>query len=165
MLTVSRRLDAWGAATLSNLAAPRANAIIAFALFFRPREECCQACGRATEHDFEFHAASDGELVFYHDSMFHLILYMRMFSRHSMQELLSNNPDFMQPAARRNEVLGWVKSGLRDFSISRSASAMSWGIPLPQDASHNTYVWCAHASAKPCKIPAGWPSRRSVGLP
>lgn len=49
----------------------------------------------------------------------------------------------MQPAARRNEVLGWVRAGLRDFSISRSAAAMSWGIPLPQDPSHNTYVWCA----------------------
>jgi methionyl-tRNA synthetase len=51
----------------------------------------------------------------------------------------------MQTAACcwRNQVLGWVKAGLRDFSISRSAAAMSWGIPLPQDASHNTYVWCA----------------------
>ena len=39
-------------------------------------------------------------------------------------------------------MLGWVRAGLRDFSISRSSAAMSWGIPLPQDATHNTYVWC-----------------------
>lgn len=36
-----------------------------------------------------------------------------------------------------------MRGGLRDFSISRSSAAMSWGIPLPQDATHNTYVWYA----------------------
>ncbi len=45
----------------------------------------------------------------------------------------------MQPAARRNEVLGWVRSGLRDFSISRAAIA--WGIPIPRDPSQTVYVW------------------------
>ena len=45
----------------------------------------------------------------------------------------------MQPAARRNEVLGWVRSGLRDFSISRAAVA--WGIPIPRDPGQTVYVW------------------------
>ena len=45
----------------------------------------------------------------------------------------------MQPEARRNEMLGWVRAGLRDFSISRAAVA--WGIPIPQDPSQTVYVW------------------------
>ena len=57
----------------------------------------------------------------------------------SLQELIENNPDFVQPASRRNEVLGWVKEGIRDFSISRAAVA--WGIPIPQDPKQTVYVW------------------------
>eukprot|EP00899_Mesostigma_viride_P018710 jgi/Mesvir1/26840/Mv20593-RA.2 len=57
----------------------------------------------------------------------------------ALEELLESNPDFVQPASRRNEVLGWVKSGVRDFSISRAAVA--WGIPVPKDPSQTIYVW------------------------
>ena len=46
----------------------------------------------------------------------------------------------MQPAARRNEVLAWVRGGLRDFSISRAA--VEWGIRIPRDTSQTVYVWC-----------------------
>ena len=46
----------------------------------------------------------------------------------------------MQPAARRNEVLAWVRGGLRDFSISRAA--VEWGIRIPRDTSQTIYVWC-----------------------
>lgn len=49
------------------------------------------------------------------------------------------NPDFVQPPERRNEVLGWVESGLRDFSVSRANNP--WGIPVPRDESHTIYVW------------------------
>ena len=56
-----------------------------------------------------------------------------------MQALIEQDAGFVQPAARRNEVLGWVKEGLRDFSISRAAVA--WGIPIPQDPAQTVYVW------------------------
>lgn len=49
------------------------------------------------------------------------------------------NPDAIQPASRRNEVLSFIKSGLRDISISRSK--LSWGIPVPNDDKHVMYVW------------------------
>jgi methionyl-tRNA synthetase len=49
------------------------------------------------------------------------------------------HPDAVQPEGRRNEVLGFVKQGLRDFSMSRTS--LSWGIPLPWDTAHVTYVW------------------------
>ncbi|MCZ6677897.1 MAG: methionine--tRNA ligase [Candidatus Poribacteria bacterium] len=49
------------------------------------------------------------------------------------------NPEFIQPESRRNEVLNVVESGLKDVSISRAS--VSWGIPLPFDQTHMTYVW------------------------
>jgi len=49
------------------------------------------------------------------------------------------NPEFIRPEARRNEVISFVKSGLRDLSISRST--FSWGIPVPDDPKHVIYVW------------------------
>ncbi len=49
------------------------------------------------------------------------------------------NPTFIQPNSRRNEVISFVKGGLRDLSISRSTFA--WGIPVPEDPQHVMYVW------------------------
>eukprot|EP00178_Gracilaria_changii_P021007 TRINITY_DN621_c0_g1_i2.p2 TRINITY_DN621_c0_g1~~TRINITY_DN621_c0_g1_i2.p2 ORF type:complete len:604 (-),score=141.15 TRINITY_DN621_c0_g1_i2:2665-4413(-) len=56
-----------------------------------------------------------------------------------LQHFLHNNPTFVQPPERRNEVLAWVNSGLRDFSVSRANNA--WGIPVPRDSSQTIYVW------------------------
>ncbi|KAA0970369.1 methionine--tRNA ligase [Aureimonas fodinaquatilis] len=53
--------------------------------------------------------------------------------------LYEANPDFIAPAERRNEVLSFVKSGLRDLSISRTT--FDWGIPVPGDEKHVMYVW------------------------
>jgi len=49
------------------------------------------------------------------------------------------NPGFIMPTARRNEVLSFVKSGLQDLSISRTS--FSWGIPVPGNPDHIMYVW------------------------
>ena len=49
------------------------------------------------------------------------------------------NPDFIAPDGRRNEVLSFVKGGLRDLSISRTS--FSWGVPVPGDEAHVVYVW------------------------
>ena len=54
-------------------------------------------------------------------------------------ELYSGVPDFVRPESARNEVVSFVKNGLKDLSISRSA--FDWGIPLPWDESHVIYVW------------------------
>ena len=50
-----------------------------------------------------------------------------------------NNPDFILPPERRNEVVSFVKSGLEDLSISRST--LDWGIPVPGAPGHVMYVW------------------------
>ncbi|MBI3951175.1 MAG: methionine--tRNA ligase [Acidobacteria bacterium] len=49
------------------------------------------------------------------------------------------HPEFVQPEVRRNEVISFVKSGLRNLSISRSS--ITWGIPVPDDPPHVMYVW------------------------
>ncbi|SHI72422.1 methionyl-tRNA synthetase [Malonomonas rubra DSM 5091] len=52
---------------------------------------------------------------------------------------IEENPDFIQPKTRRNEILSFVKEGLRDLSISRTS--FSWGIPVPGNDKHVLYVW------------------------
>jgi methionyl-tRNA synthetase len=54
-------------------------------------------------------------------------------------ELYETNPDFVGPNERRNEVASFVKSGLRDFSISRTT--FDWGIKVPSNDAHVMYVW------------------------
>jgi methionyl-tRNA synthetase len=49
------------------------------------------------------------------------------------------NPGFIAPAAKRNEILSFVRGGLKDLSISRTS--FSWGIPVPGDENHVMYVW------------------------
>ncbi|WP_062233354.1 methionine--tRNA ligase [Aureimonas sp. N4] len=49
------------------------------------------------------------------------------------------HPDFIAPVERRNEIVSFVKSGLRDLSISRTT--FDWGIPVPGDERHVMYVW------------------------
>ncbi len=52
---------------------------------------------------------------------------------------IEQNPHFILPAKRRNEVVNFIKQGLEDFSISRST--FTWGIPVPLDPTHVFYVW------------------------
>jgi methionyl-tRNA synthetase len=56
-----------------------------------------------------------------------------------LERLYADNPSFCEPEHFRNEVLGWLRDGLRDFSISRSGT--TWGIPFPGDPAHRIYVW------------------------
>jgi methionyl-tRNA synthetase len=53
--------------------------------------------------------------------------------------LYENHPDFVGPVERRNEVASFVRSGLKDLSISRST--LKWGVPVPGDDKHVMYVW------------------------
>ena len=54
-------------------------------------------------------------------------------------EFYEKNPDFISPASRKNEVISFVKSGLKDLSVSRKS--FSWGIKVPNDNEHEIYVW------------------------
>jgi methionyl-tRNA synthetase len=82
----------------------------------------CPECGRPTEtiHEENYFfklSAMEGPLL----------------------KLYTDNPDFIRPEARRNEVIAFVRSGLRDLSVSRTT--FKWGIPVPGDEKHVIYVW------------------------
>ena len=82
----------------------------------------CPDCGRPTEtiseenYYFKLSAFQDKLLKLYEDS-----------------------PEFVWPETRRNEVIAFVRSGLKDLSISRTS--VRWGIPVPDDPKHVLYVW------------------------
>ncbi len=82
----------------------------------------CPECGRPTETVRE-------ENYFFKLSAF----------QDRLLELYIGQPDFIRPETRRNEVMSFVRSGLRDLSVSRST--FSWGIPVPDDPKHVIYVW------------------------
>ena len=54
-------------------------------------------------------------------------------------DLYTRRPELVQPQSRCNEVLGFVKQGLTDISISRTT--FNWGVPVPGDSAHVMYVW------------------------
>jgi methionyl-tRNA synthetase len=54
-------------------------------------------------------------------------------------DLYERNPGFIGPPERRNEIVSFVKSGLKDLSVSRTT--FDWGIPVPGDEKHVMYVW------------------------
>ena len=81
----------------------------------------CPTCGRPTETVQE-------ENYFFKLSAF----------QNQLLDLYAS-PEFIRPETRRNEVISFVRSGLRDLSISRST--FSWGIPVPDDPKHVIYVW------------------------
>jgi len=54
-------------------------------------------------------------------------------------EYYENHPDFISPTSRKNEVVSFVKGGLKDLSVSRKS--FSWGIKVPNDKDHVIYVW------------------------
>src|ERR1700693_439127 len=82
----------------------------------------CPECGRPTETVKE-------ENYFFKLSAF----------ADRLKQLYTEQPDFIRPETRRNEVMSFVRGGLRDLSISRST--FSWGIPVPDDPKHVIYVW------------------------
>jgi methionyl-tRNA synthetase len=82
----------------------------------------CPDCGKPCEKDAE-------ECYFFPLSKF----------EDKLLKLYDQNPGFVKPPSRLNEVRNRVKSGLRDLSVTRST--LEWGVPLPFDPEHRAYVW------------------------
>ncbi|GAB4434991.1 MAG: methionine--tRNA ligase [bacterium] len=57
----------------------------------------------------------------------------------ALLEHIEKNPDFIYPPTRRNEIISFIKQGLKDLSISRTS--IKWGIPVPGNEKHVIYVW------------------------
>lgn len=56
-------------------------------------------------------------------------------------EFYKDNPEFVVPATRMNDVVKWVSEGLQDLSVSRPVERLSWGVRVPDDESQTIYVW------------------------
>ncbi|MFQ5695080.1 MAG: class I tRNA ligase family protein, partial [Terriglobia bacterium] len=82
----------------------------------------CPSCGRPTERIEE------------ENYYFKLSAFEEQLLQHYQE-----HPEFIQPETRRNEVLSFVRGGLRDLSISRTR--FRWGIPVPGAEDHVFYVW------------------------
>ena len=82
----------------------------------------CPDCGRPVE------------LVKEESYFFRLSNYADRLLRH-----IEENPEFIQPESRRNEMVSFIKSGLEDLCVSRTT--FDWGIPVPMDDDHVIYVW------------------------
>ena len=77
-------------------------------------------------------------------------------------ELYEKHPEFIQPDYRRNEIISFVKQGLKDLSVTRPRSRVKWGIPVPFDPEHTIYVWFDalfnYISALEDKVDIYWPA-------
>lgn len=69
--------------------------------------------------------------------------YFFKFSKYgdALLKLYQDQPNFVQPESKLKEITSFVGQGLQDFSISRLAEKMPWGVPVPGDESHVMYVW------------------------
>ncbi len=88
----------------------------------------------------------DGKCPIHPDKELELIdeiNYFFRFSKYSekLLELYRNNPEFVKPDYRLNEIKALIRRGLEDFSVSRVAKKMPWGVPVPGDESQVMYVW------------------------
>jgi methionyl-tRNA synthetase len=102
----------------------------------------CPDCGRTTE--------TVSEENYY----FKLSAFADKLLQHFQED-----PEFIRPETRRNEVIAFVKSGLRDLSISRST--FKWGIPVPGEPKHIVYVWLDALSNYITAIGFGSPEKTS----
>lgn len=74
-----------------------------------------------------------------------------------VEAFLKANPSFVQPAARRNEVLSFLREGAKDISITRPN--LVWGIPFPEDPHHRFWVWFDALLNYISGAPDRWPAQ------
>ena len=83
---------------------------------------------------------------------------------------IKNDPHFILPTSRKNEVLGFLEKPLGDLCISRPKSRLAWGIPLPFDEDYVTYVWfdalinyiSIHGSLDDIRASGFWPADHNM---
>ncbi len=89
--------------------------------------------------------------------------YFFRFSKYQdkLTALYDENPDFVHPKTKQNEIRNFVSQGLNDFSISRLKEKMPWGVEVPGDPEHVMYVWFdALVNYISC---LGWPGKSDFG--
>ena len=99
----------------------------------------CVSC----EDYYTLDASDDGKCPIHHSVLTHMQEENWFFRLSAFEDRLiefyEKNPGFVTPETKRNEAFAFVKSGLRDISITRTS--ISWGVPVPWDPGHVFYVW------------------------
>ena len=80
--------------------------------------DCSRPVEKLTEESYFFRLSNYGERLLKH---------------------IEDNPGFIEPRSRSNEVVSFIRDGLKDLSVSRTT--FSWGVPVPDDPAHVIYVW------------------------
>ena len=115
-------------------------------------DETCPDCGRPVRQIEE------------DNYFFRMSAFQERLVRH-----IEANPDWIIPAVRRNEVLGFLQQPLLDLSISRPRSRLNWGVSLPFDPDHVCYVWVdaliSYVTASGAIDPGAAPGERGFGTP
>ena len=100
----------------------------------------CEGCesfkeeSELVDNRCEFHPTKEVQKIVEENYFFSLSKYQKFLLDH-----IKKHPKFIWPDSRRNEIMSFIKSGLKDFSISRQN--VTWGIPVPDDPTHTIYVW------------------------
>lgn len=100
----------------------------------------CEGCesfkedSELVDEKCEFHPTKEVQKIAEENYFFALSKYQKFLLEH-----IKKNPEFIWPDSKRNEIVSFIKSGLKDFSISRQN--VTWGIPVPDDSTHTIYVW------------------------
>jgi len=104
--------------------------------WYAVRDEAFYGEDELTERDGKKFAPSGAEVEWVEEPSY----FFRLSKwQEPLLKFYNDHPDFIAPQSRRNEVISFVKSGLKDLSVSRTT--FKWGVPVPDDEKHVMYVW------------------------
>ena len=106
--------------------------------WYSVRDECFYTESELVENDKGEKVAPSGSAVEWRAKEPSYFFRLSSFTQ-PLLDYYEQHPDFIAPESRKNEVVSFVKDGLKDLSVSRTS--FSWGIPVPEDPEHVIYVW------------------------
>lgn len=130
---------------------------------------CAPCAAYKTEDEYFTPEGSDTPSCLIHERPLDRIAEESYFFRLSdyqevLIETIDGTTDLVRPAARKNEVLSFLRGGLQDLSISRLRTSVAWGVPVPDDDDHVMYVWLDALSNYITAIGYGNDVRKYVGF-
>jgi methionyl-tRNA synthetase len=130
----------------------------------------CAPCAEyKTDTDYFFPDGSDVPFCLIHERPLDKVSEENYFFRLSdydefLIETIEGTAGLVRPEARKNEILSFIRGGLRDLAISRQKSSVSWGVPVPGDDDHVMYVWMDALSNYVTAIGYGNAEREHIGF-
>lgn len=105
---------------------------------FYPESAVTRALNHTTGKPFMASAETGKEVEWTSEINYHFRL---SAFREPLLQFYKENPKFIVPSTRMQQIVKSVEEGLSDLSISRPSNRLTWGIPVPDDATQTIYVW------------------------